>query len=161
MVAELRWQSPLPVQLGGSVRGGKEAWRHRQLQQLQHCNTALQWAWLPVDEIAICCKFALSAPVGSGPCSRRHNRRRAQIEQLPNLRLDPPPSSSALPANPPRTASSAPLPPRFLSRDWDGNAFLSTHLTSLILRTALHSGTGNHYLPSQTPPDPSPSRLYE
>jgi hypothetical protein len=46
MVAELLWQSPLPVQLGGSVRGGKEAWRHCKLQRCTAMGLAPRhWKW--------------------------------------------------------------------------------------------------------------------
>jgi hypothetical protein len=97
------------------------------------CSAALQWAWLPVIGNG---NLAANLRLSASPCwqwtlSRRHNRRRAQIEQLPIVCILRRPVPRSPPA--PRTAVSAPLPSRFLSRDWDGNAEMHTHLTSFAV----------------------------
>ncbi len=127
MVAELLWQSPAPRAarwVSARWKGGVEA--------LQAAALQLQWAWLPVIGNGNLLQICLSvSPCWQWTLSRRHNRRRAQmIEQLPTfvwILRRPVPRSPPIPP----TASSTPLPPRFLSRDWDGNAFLHSHLNVL------------------------------
>lgn len=106
-------------------KGGVEALAAAAL----HCNGLGS----PSLEIAIWLQICACqpAPVGSGPFRGRTTAAAPKLSSCPSF------ASSAVqfraPRQTPRTASSTPLPPRFLSRDWDGNAFRHTHLTSFAV----------------------------